>query len=532
MPSHHKKNLVYRALLSILLAALLPQAIAQPAAEQTCQPRTEQDPTLNNLVHPPGYVPGAAGDLGDVLRAGDGPVDMVLIAGAGFGSDVFASFMEANASRYRMFAVTLPGFAGTAAPPMPAEKTSYGELTWTRGAKEAVARLIEEERLVRPVVVGHWLGATPVVVGLALERPDLVRGAVLISGVPKFVPSGSGMAEPASIAQRVAMVDHYLAPEWFRTVTRATWNDNNFLPRDYAIHPLRAQQLWMEAARPSLPIWIRYLCESWAQDSTARLAELQIPLLVLKPGLDDLYHLGPQTGDYLHALAHRGWEGVEQLSDQIQVETIPESRVFIMDDQPAKLDEALSRFVHGPAARAAEVAVKRPVPAEKAPLQDGRGFWGGSVRQDGNRFTLTDAGVAVERPTASWNVEAVVEEPPVLARLRDPSGQSEVTVQVRPTMGMDLAALVPMVESGFAQQLTDYEHIRTDKDKLAGRPAYRMEFRYVRDGEGVQTILLVTALDETQMISLSINAAPEKFDSFREAFDGIGKSLALLKVGG
>ena len=535
MPNHNGIRSAGHTLWEMLLAgAVLLAVISEPAAQQTCQARMEQDQALNNQVHAEGYRTGEPGALGKVIRMGDGPVDMVLIAGAGFGGEIFEGFMQANASQYRMLAVTLPGFGGTPAPPMPPEKTSYGELSWTRGAQEAVARLIEEEGLDRPVVVGHWLSATPIVLGLTVERPDLVRGAIVISGAPKFVPmSGTGMAEPASVAQRIAMVDQYLAPQWFRTVTRMTWDDNNFMPRDYAIHPLRGQQLWMEAARPMLPVWVRYLCESWAQDSTARLAELRVPVLILKPGFDDLYHQGPQMGDYMQAITQRAWDGVEAISDRIQVETIADARVFIMDDQPDSLNKAVERFVSGAAARASRVAVKRPAArAVKAPDVEGPDIWGGSIHREGDRYVLSDAGVSIERPDASWELEPVVQGAPLLARMWDPDRKSELTVQVRPTMGMDLPALVPMVESNFAQQLPDFENVGTTKGALAGRDAYRMEFRYRKDGEMIQTILLITELDETRMFSVSISASPDDFDAFRPVFDRIGKSVTLDGAGG
>ena len=131
----------------LLLGAALLAGASGPAAQQTIKARMEQDPGLNNLVHPEGYHTAEPGTLGGVIRRGAGAVDMMLIAGAGFSGEVFEGFMQANAERYRMLAVTLPGFGGTPAPPMPPEKTSYGELSWIRGAQEAVVRLIEEEKL-------------------------------------------------------------------------------------------------------------------------------------------------------------------------------------------------------------------------------------------------------------------------------------------------------------------------------------------------------------------------------------------------
>ena len=52
-----------------------------------------------------------------------------------------------------MYAVTLPGFGGTPAPPMPVAGTSYGGQTWTNGAVGGIKRLIVREALDRPVIV-------------------------------------------------------------------------------------------------------------------------------------------------------------------------------------------------------------------------------------------------------------------------------------------------------------------------------------------------------------------------------------------
>ena len=61
-------------------------------AQQNYMPRMDQDPSLNNLVHPEGYETATTGTLGRVTQVGDGPVDMILIAGAGFGGEVFQAF--------------------------------------------------------------------------------------------------------------------------------------------------------------------------------------------------------------------------------------------------------------------------------------------------------------------------------------------------------------------------------------------------------------------------------------------------------
>src|SRR5258705_447406 len=110
-------------------------------AEQAPAPT---DPSLDNLVHDAGYKTAVLGSLGAVVERGRGRIDMVLISGFGLGASAFEGFMQRNAKRYHMVAITLPGFEGTAAPPMPPAGTSYGDQTWTRAATSAVVRLIKE----------------------------------------------------------------------------------------------------------------------------------------------------------------------------------------------------------------------------------------------------------------------------------------------------------------------------------------------------------------------------------------------------
>lgn len=93
------------------------------------QLKPEIDSTINNLVHNQGYKVGLWGELGAVKKFGTGIQSLILIPGLGFDNSVFDDFMEANKSRYRMYAVTLAGYGGTPAPPMPSEKTSYAEQT-------------------------------------------------------------------------------------------------------------------------------------------------------------------------------------------------------------------------------------------------------------------------------------------------------------------------------------------------------------------------------------------------------------------
>ena len=327
-----------------LAVSLLLTTAVNLHAQDACPRIMTQDSTLNNLVDPPGYAPGKSGTLGNVIRAGNGQQAMILIPGLGFGGSVFKEFMETNAARYRMYAVTLPGFGGTAAPPLPPEGTSFGEQTWTNATIAAIETLMEDEKLRSPVLVGHWLTGTQIALRLAMKHPSRIKAVILLSGSAKMMVTGAYAPYYESPAKRIVAIDTYLAPKWFKTVTRETWDDNNFLPGDYAVNPVLGLRLWREAAAPRLHVWIHYLCEFNAQDIMADLGTLTVPTLLLRPGLEGFAQDPDQN--YMVNYCHTSWDGVEENSN-IAVKTIPDSRVFLWLDQPQRAGEEIGSFLEG-----------------------------------------------------------------------------------------------------------------------------------------------------------------------------------------
>ncbi len=314
------------------------------SAQQMCVRIMKQDSTLNNLVTPAGYKTGALGELGDVRKVGSGKPAMILIPGLGFGARVFDEFVEMFSAEYTIYAVTLPGFGGTAAPPTPPEGTSFGEQTWNTAAYRAMEKLLVTEKIERPIIVGHWLTGTTLALKLALNHPEKIRGVVLLSGAPCFMSTDTTRMKYHPPLDRLTMVaDKYMAPMWFKTVTRETWDDNNFLPSDYAANPVRALRLWRWAAEPELHVWVRYLIEFNAQDVTLDLDSLSVPTLLLKPGLEGVYYDPGQ--DYMTLFCHTSWEAALARGVKMEVKTIPDSRICMWFDQPEQVASAIREFV-------------------------------------------------------------------------------------------------------------------------------------------------------------------------------------------
>ena len=333
-------SMTRRTSLLVLIAALrfgASAVLAQPAL---------QDSTLDNLVHARDYVTAPAGVLGAVIERGKGRTDMVLVSGFGVGASAFDGFMRRNARRYHMLAVTLPGFEGTAAPPMPEAGTSYGDQTWTRAAAEAVAKLIADRRLDRPVLVAHFINGTQVVMRVALDHADRVRAVVLLAGTPRFEPVKPSRFWPKdmTLEKKVQAVDRFSAPRWFKTVTRETWVKGNFVATDYSTDLDVGHRFADSANDAPLPVLVRYLCEFHASDLWPELARLDAPLLVIQPSFTA--ELRADTlRSYLQGYFEEPWRG--RLEGRARTETmvVENAGILVMDDQAAAVDRKIASFL-------------------------------------------------------------------------------------------------------------------------------------------------------------------------------------------
>jgi pimeloyl-ACP methyl ester carboxylesterase len=325
---------------------LLALVLVLPCSVSAQDAGAAQDPRLDNLVHEPGYVACEPGTLGAVVEAGSGPIDMVLVSGFGLGASAFAGFMARNAERYRMLALTLPGFEGTAAPPMPPAGTSYGAQTWTRAATEAVVRLVRERRLERPVLVGHSLNGTQVAAGVALGHPELVRALVLLAGTPRFEPAQELPYWPKEMTpeKRAAFVDGGLAPYWFKTVTRETWVANNLVAGDYSTDEARGREFAGRANAPPLSALVRWLCEYHASDVGPALETLELPLLLVQPGFTEELR-ADEKRSYLAGFFEAPWRGALAERPHMEILTVEDAGILVMDDRPKEVDLALASFL-------------------------------------------------------------------------------------------------------------------------------------------------------------------------------------------
>src|SRR5262249_32189192 len=138
---------------------------------------------IDNFRHPPGTATCKLGALGRVDKAGRGPTPMILIPGAAFGGSIWKEFMERNGDVFTMYAITPPGYEGTKPPPWTAT-SDFSDQVWTKALCKAIVQLIDDEKLDRPVIVGHHMLGDYYALRIGIDYPEKTRGVIIVAGKP------------------------------------------------------------------------------------------------------------------------------------------------------------------------------------------------------------------------------------------------------------------------------------------------------------------------------------------------------------
>ncbi|HSR49334.1 MAG TPA: hypothetical protein VLV83_00820 [Acidobacteriota bacterium] len=339
----------------ILVAALILGVLTQPAAGQA---------TIDNLVFPEGTATQPLGSLGGVKKGGDGPHTLILLAGAPFGSEVWSGFMERNAERYTMYAVTPAGYAGTSPPPLPDDPAAFVPPVWTEALYQGLLELVEKEGLERPVLVGQHLMSVHYVLRMAQMHPDRFSGVVAIAGNPYGPLAGGGTRLPSE-NQQSSFISQNFVP-FYRTVSLQTWRAGDYPASAFSQDPVkgRAYELLQESV--PLPQQLRYFLEFLSTQTRLALSEIQVPVLALLPqaNVDSAYTTALNNGmsreqveEYLVKKygslkkAHRelrkstAWEPYRSQFQDVRILYPADSGLFMMADRPEFVDGAIAAFV-------------------------------------------------------------------------------------------------------------------------------------------------------------------------------------------
>jgi pimeloyl-ACP methyl ester carboxylesterase len=260
-------------------------------------------------------------------KAGARGRPLVLIPGLATGGWVWQETVRAFGPDHAVYVLTLPGFDGRPA----AGATPFAS------AQAAVAKLIAQRRLDKPVVVGHSLGAT-MAIALAEEQPASVGGVVAIDGLPVF-PGTENM----EAAQRQAMADGMKArmagadPRAFAAQQQA------YMRAVGVIDMGKADDLAKLTGRSDPASVAQYVADDLKLDLRPGLKNIQAPVLVIAPWFDlD----GTAQGMTMTRENKRDYYlGLMAGTPKLDVVTIAPARHFAMIDQPQQVNDAIRKYL-------------------------------------------------------------------------------------------------------------------------------------------------------------------------------------------
>lgn len=279
-------------------------------------------------IPPPAPPPVATFDVGSlhVQQYGSGPKSLIFIPGLTCGPWVWAGDIVHFTPQYTVYALTLPGFDGQksiAAPLFPTVSADF----W---------KLLAQKGIVKPVIIGHSLGGT---LGwlLATQHPELLGGVIAVEGLPVF--PGVATLTPTqreAAANRAAVAMSSATPAQFETVLKQSALPGEITsPADVAaVAPLAGKSDPVASGE-----WLK---EDLNLDLRPDLAKATIPILLISPydvSVDGQYGAkSPADKAGFYALLIKS-------APNAKVVSIPNSRHFVMYDQPQALTDAIAQFV-------------------------------------------------------------------------------------------------------------------------------------------------------------------------------------------
>ena len=199
-------------------------------------------------------------------------------------------------------------------------------------------------KLNKPVIAGHFVQGTQLALRLAIDYPDKISGVIILGGPAKFIAIINGEAKEFDLKNTIAYVDKVTAPQWFKTMSKESFDDGNYLPEIYSLNKDTANKFWSMSASVPLSVMVRYLCEFFASDVTQELNKIQCPVLILRATFNDSI-LNKPVNNYIQPQFINSWNKTAEKNSLIKIQDIPNAATFIWKDNPAKTYSGIKMFV-------------------------------------------------------------------------------------------------------------------------------------------------------------------------------------------
>lgn len=286
----------------------------------------------SGVVIPQGE-PVAFTPLAHVEKVGTGPIPVVLIPALGCDWTVWQSFMDRNKDLYTCYAITLPGMAGTDSPPLP---TSVAGTPWLNNAVDAIAQMIEERDIAKPVVMGHSFGGQ-LAVRFGCAHPELVSKVITVDGMLALpLQNAANRAEPG----RVFHIEvNWLPPA--KQATKEQWDESlDRMVSGWIKAGPEQDRIKAMVKKTSTAAIVQYMQEFYKTDLTDDVLEFKKPLLAIA-AISGAYASGGVTAPELKLR----WETQMAPAPEETLVYLENTRHFIPLEEPEKLDGIVKAFI-------------------------------------------------------------------------------------------------------------------------------------------------------------------------------------------
>ncbi len=268
-----------------------------------------------------------------VERYGAGAPALLFIPGLASGSWVWDGAVKRFAATHALYVVTLAGFDGVPAPAVPSLDS----------ADASLLALVTSEKLDRPVVIGHSLGGF-LALRFGIEHSPLVRGIVSVDGTPVFPTLAQATPDQrAAMARTIAAQMSSASPTDFAASEKQTI-------ATMVTDPANADRVAALSATSDPKAVAAYAGDLFSADLRPQLSQLTAPVLELAPvPTTPAPYEGLQASTATMAARQASYKqfytALFPATPNLTVTTIPNSRHFIMVDQPQALFDAIAAFI-------------------------------------------------------------------------------------------------------------------------------------------------------------------------------------------
>ena len=264
-----------------------------------------------------------------VERHGSQGSAVILIPGLEGGPWVWKQNIERLSKHHAVYAVTLAGFDSVPAP------VADGSL-FDR-ADASLLQLIQQDKINKPVLVGHSLGGT-LALRFASEHPELISGVVAVDGLPIF----PGM-ERASAEQRQAMAKQMQQQMAGATPAQFKAQALAYMQKIGLVDQKLAAKYAPMNARSDVKASAQYVAEDLAFDGREGLKQANVPILEISPYYAPDFSKPPMVMSEAQKVAY--YQSLLANAPHAQVVSISPSRHYVMLDQPLKFERVLDGFL-------------------------------------------------------------------------------------------------------------------------------------------------------------------------------------------